>query len=112
MTTLVVRGPASIKGETTVPGDKSISHRALLIGAIARGRSEARSLGPGEDVAATRRCLEGYGVRIDDTDGGVVVHGAGIDAWRAPAGVLDCANSGTTMRLLSGLAARCEFPSR
>ena len=111
MTTLVVRGPSAVEGRTTVPGDKSISHRALMIAAMAQGRSHIHGLGPGDDVDATRRCLESYGIGFDDAGDGVVVHGTDIASWREPLRALDCANSGTTMRLLSGLAARCPFSS-
>ncbi|MGH2760039.1 MAG: 3-phosphoshikimate 1-carboxyvinyltransferase [Actinomycetota bacterium] len=111
MTTLVVRGPAAISGETTVPGDKSISHRALMLGAVADGTTTIRNAGPGEDVASTVRCLEAYGVRIERNGADAVVHGRGLRSWHEPAGALDCGNSGTTMRLLCGLAAHYAFPS-
>jgi 3-phosphoshikimate 1-carboxyvinyltransferase len=109
MTTLVVRGGSPIDGETTVPGDKSISHRALMLAAIADGRSEITGLAPGEDVASTRRCLRAYGVNVEDRDRDAVVVDGG--AWEAPGAPLDCGNSGTTMRLLAGLAAHHEFES-
>lgn len=108
MSTLLVRGPARVSGTRPVPGDKSISHRALLFAGVAAGTSRLRGLGPGEDVAATRRCLEAYGVRVHPSTDGLEVAG-GIDAWREPGGPLDCGNSGTTMRLLAGLAARRPF---
>jgi 3-phosphoshikimate 1-carboxyvinyltransferase len=111
VTTLIVRGPARIDGRTTVPGDKSISHRALMLAAIANGASRIGGLAPGADVAATRRCLQSYGVAMDDEQGAVIVHGRGSDAWRPPGVSLDCANSGTTMRLLAGLAAHHEYES-
>src|SRR5581483_3181405 len=109
MTTLVVRGGLPLDGEATVPGDKSISHRALMLAAIADGRSEITGLGPGEDVASTRRCLAGYGVGFEETEG--VVHVEGRGAWAPPTANLDCGNSGTTMRLLAGLAAHHDFES-
>lgn len=110
MSTLRVRGPASLTGALSVPGDKSISHRGLLLAAAAEGTSTLRGLGPGEDVAATRRCLEAYGVAVRGHEGAVEVDG-GIDDWRPPRTTLDCGNSGTTMRLLAGLAARRPFRS-
>lgn len=110
MSTLIVRGPARLSGTRPVPGDKSISHRALLFAGVAAGTSRLRGLGPGEDVAATRRCLEAYGVRVRSSSDGLEVTG-GIDSWREPESTLDCGNSGTTMRLLAGLAARCPFTS-
>ena len=109
MTTMVVRGPAAIEGETTVPGDKSISHRALMLAAIADGRSEITGLAPGEDVASTRRCLAGYGVEFEAS--GDVVYRDDRREWTAPTSPLDCGNSGTTMRLLAGLAAHHGFES-
>jgi 3-phosphoshikimate 1-carboxyvinyltransferase len=90
-----------------VPGDKSLSHRALLIGAMAAGRSVVRGLGPGTDVAATRTALESLGVRFDDH----VVDSPGVDGWHAAPGPIDAANSGTTMRLLTGALAGRPFRS-
>jgi 3-phosphoshikimate 1-carboxyvinyltransferase len=104
MTTLVVR-PSTISGRCTVPGNKSISHRALMLGAMAKGTTVATGLGPGADVRATIDCLRAFGVAIDDGR----ITSPGIAAWRRPGSVLDCANSGTTMRVLAGLAARCAF---
>jgi 3-phosphoshikimate 1-carboxyvinyltransferase len=109
MTTLVVRGGASVEGAATVPGDKSISHRALMLAAVADGESVLRGLASGDDVASTRSCLESFGVGVRDDDGAVRVLGS--SHWRAPEGVLDCGNSGTTMRLLAGLAAHHSFLS-
>ncbi len=111
MSTLVVRGPSAVSGEARVPGDKSISHRALMLGAIARGATTVKNLGPGEDVGATVRCLESYGVGVDRSGASYVVNGRGRRSWAQAGGSLDCGNSGTTMRLLSGLAAHHSFPS-
>jgi 3-phosphoshikimate 1-carboxyvinyltransferase len=86
-----------------VPGDKSLSHRALILAAMARGRSVVRNPGPGRDVAATRLALERFGVRFPDD----VVDSPGVGEWLPAGGPIDAANSGTTMRLLAGaLAAR------
>lgn len=111
MSSLVVRGPSSIEGRAVVPGDKSISHRALMLGAVGNGPTELTNLGPGEDVQSTIRCLEAYGVEIERTDGRAVVRGRGMRSWVPPSGVLDCGNSGTTMRLLAGFATHYEPPS-
>jgi 3-phosphoshikimate 1-carboxyvinyltransferase len=108
MTDLVVTGGAAITGAVTPPGDKSISHRALMLAAIAPGRTTLRGLGPGEDVAATISCVRAYGVGIDRANGALVVEGR---MWKPPSGPLDCRNSGTTMRLLAGLAAHHDFAS-
>lgn len=100
---------ASVRGRLRLPGDKSISHRALLFGALASGPSRVRRLGPGADVASTRAALEALGVPIAATGPGeVVIEGRGFAGLRAgPAGelALDCGNSGTTARLLTGLLA-------
>jgi 3-phosphoshikimate 1-carboxyvinyltransferase len=94
-----------------VPGDKSISHRALMLAATASGRTTVRNLAPGGDVQSSAECLRAYGVTIEQTADVATIHSRGIDEWTAPAGVLDCRNSGTTMRVLAGLAARCDFTS-
>jgi 3-phosphoshikimate 1-carboxyvinyltransferase len=91
-------------GEVRVPGDKSISHRALLLGALARGRTYLSGLAPGDDVAHTASCLEACGVYIRlHGDGRAMVEGGGPErALRTPADRLDCGNSGSTMRMLAG----------
>jgi 3-phosphoshikimate 1-carboxyvinyltransferase len=93
-----------------VPGDKSISHRYALFGAIADGKTSATHLAPGADVAATVACLRGLGVRIEvPAPGAIDVYGRGRDGLSTPVRPLDAANSGTTMRLLSGILAGCPF---
>lgn len=111
MTTVVVRGPAAIDGVVAVPGDKSISHRALMLGAVGNGASTVRNLGPGDDVRSTIACLRAYGVAIDEGSEGTVVHGEGLRSWNEPRAPLDCGNSGTTLRLLTGFAAHHSFTS-
>src|SRR3989441_4950021 len=90
-----------------MPGDKSISHRALILGAIASGDSHVRGLSPGADVQSTAQCLRALGVEIGDTN----IAGRGMRGLHASATSLDCGNSGTTMRLLAGLLAAQEFES-
>jgi len=100
--------PAStaLRGSLSVPGDKSIAHRALLFAALANGPTRITGLPSGHDVRSTRRCLEMLGVVFGDADGDVTVEGCG-GAFTEPPEALDCGNSGTTMRLLCGvLAAR------
>ncbi|HTJ24807.1 MAG TPA: 3-phosphoshikimate 1-carboxyvinyltransferase [Candidatus Limnocylindria bacterium] len=87
-----------------VPGDKSIAHRVLMLAALAEGTSRLRGLPDGLDVASTRRVLTGLGVTFRDEDGSVVVEGIG-GRFRQPSAPLDCGNSGTTMRLMTGLLA-------
>ncbi len=94
-----------IRGDLEVPGDKSISHRALVLGALAEGVTEIRGLLRGEDCLATLAILRALGVRIEERPGGVCVHGAGPDAFHEPEVVLDAGNSGTTLRLLAGVLA-------
>lgn len=96
-----------LAGEVRVPGDKSISHRALILGALARGRSYLGGLAPGEDVAHTASCLEACGVFIRiHGDGRAMVEGNGPEhALAVPADRLDCGNSGSTMRMLAGAVA-------
>jgi 3-phosphoshikimate 1-carboxyvinyltransferase len=107
-----VRPAARVAGELTVPGDKSISHRALLLNALAAGAARVRGLGLGADVRSTERCLTALGVRIEpDGPDGRIVRGAGPSGLREPEDVLDAGNSGTTMRFLSGVLAGQPFLS-
>jgi len=100
-------------GEVPVPSDKSISHRALILAALAAGRSELVGFSYGEDNVATLRAFRALGVPITDDGAGVVrVEGVGLDGLRAPADDLDCGNSGTTMRLLCGVLGAQPFRSR
>ena len=109
----VVTPPKRLRGEIRVPGDKSISHRALILNAIAEGEATVTNLGPGADIASTRRCLRALGVTIDELadNGSARVVGAGLRGLREPADVLDAGNAGTTMRLLTGLLAGQRFLS-
>ncbi|MFN9623843.1 MAG: 3-phosphoshikimate 1-carboxyvinyltransferase, partial [Cyanobacteriota bacterium] len=90
-----------------VPGDKSISHRALLFGAIAEGETRIEGLLPAEDPLSTAACLRAMGVEVSAIRSGeaVTVRGVGLDGLREPDDILNCGNSGTTMRLLLGLLA-------
>jgi 3-phosphoshikimate 1-carboxyvinyltransferase len=108
---LVFGGVRPLRGRLRVPGDKSISHRALIFAALADGRSTITNLATGEDVQSTRGALAQCGVTLTDADGGVVVASGGIDDWREPDDVLDCGNSGTTMRVLLGALASRPFMS-
>ncbi|KKM08815.1 3-phosphoshikimate 1-carboxyvinyltransferase [Clostridiales bacterium PH28_bin88] len=94
------------KGEVNVPGDKSISHRAAMLGAMAEGTTEIRGFLRGADCLSTIRCLQQLGVEFRGVeDGPITVYGRELDGLQEPAGVLDCGNSGTTMRLLLGMLA-------
>ncbi len=104
---LPLSGGGSLRGSVRVPGDKSISHRALLFGAIAEGETRIEGLLPAEDPLSTAACLRAMGVEVTEIRAGepVLVQGVGLDGLQEPADVLDCGNSGTTMRLMLGLLA-------
>ena len=104
---LRLSGGGRLQGTVRVPGDKSISHRALLFGAIAEGETWIEGLLPAEDPLSTAACLRAMGVEVSAIEAGhpVTVQGVGLDGFREPEDVLDCGNSGTTMRLMLGLLA-------
>ena len=108
---LIARPSGRLAGSVAVPGDKSISHRALLLGALAVGTSRIRGLLEGEDVRATWRALAELGVTIDREGPEVRVHGVGVGGLRAPGDVLDLGNAGTGVRLLMGVLAGHGFPA-
>ena len=97
--------PASaLAGHVAVPGDKSISHRALLIGAICDGHTEIVGFGRSDDTESTLRAVRSLGVDVDEPEPDrLVVHGRGLHGLRAPASPIDCGNAGTLMRLLPGI---------
>ena len=112
MSTLTIRPGRPLRGNVTVPGDKSISHRALLLGAIGEGATRAKGFLGSEDCLSTLECLVSMGAQVarpDETT--IVVTGLGLRGLREPAGVLECGNSGTTVRLLSGILAGHGFYS-
>ncbi|MGH7440278.1 MAG: 3-phosphoshikimate 1-carboxyvinyltransferase [Polyangiaceae bacterium] len=111
MTTLVVHPAAKpLVGSVPVPSDKSIGHRALLFGALCEGETHITGFSHGEDNVSTARCLQAMGVEIREPGPSeLVVKGVGLDGLKAPAGSLDCGNSGTTMRLLTGLLSSARF---
>lgn len=99
-----------VRGRVVPPGDKSISHRYGLVGALAIGTTRITNYAPGADCASTLRCLRDLGVHITyDADGRVNVAGRGLGGLRQPHGPLDAANSGTTLRLLAGMLAAHPF---
>lgn len=102
-----VRRPRRLEGTVKLPGDKSISHRALILSSIAEGWSRVHGLSGGADVKSTAACLRALGVEVEDA----AVNGLGMDGLRAARGPLDCGNSGTTMRLLAGLLSAQAFQS-
>jgi 3-phosphoshikimate 1-carboxyvinyltransferase len=111
--TLQIQSARHLSGTLQVPGDKSISHRYAMIGAIARGTTSVTHLAPGADVASTIACMRAMGVQIEtDGAGGIRVHGRGRRGLQAPSSALDAGNSGTTMRLVSGLVAAHPFHAK
>ena len=109
MTRLTVRRSGPLEGQATLPGDKSLSHRALILGALARGRSTARGWLDGGDTRATLRAVEVLGVEIGrDGASGLTIRGGEL---KAPDRPCDCANAGTAMRLLAGVLAGQSFDS-
>jgi 3-phosphoshikimate 1-carboxyvinyltransferase len=100
-----------IDGQLRLPGDKSVSHRAAIISARARGRTRITNFSTSEDCSATLHCLRRLGVSIERQENTVSVEGAGIDGLRATTEALDCGNSGSTMRLLAGALAGQNFAS-
>ena len=108
-----VEGGRPLVGRVRVPGDKSVSHRALLLGALAAGDSVLRGLSDGEDVARTAAAVRGLGARLDlDTVSRTTVISGGPAALQEPDGPLDMGNSGTTTRLLAGVVAGLPFTTR
>ena len=107
-----LRPGGAVEGALTVPGDKSISHRALMLGALAEGDTHISGFLAGEDCLATARALEGLGVHIErGQDTQVLVHGVGAHGLAAPRSPLDMGNAGTAMRLMMGLLAPQKFDS-
>jgi 3-phosphoshikimate 1-carboxyvinyltransferase len=107
-----VRHSGPLRGTIRVPGDKSIGHRSLIFGALGRGVSRITGLSEGLDNAATRQAFRSMGVVIETTQDTTTVHGVGLRGLRMPTDVIDCGNSGTTMRLLAGLLSGQRFGTR
>ncbi len=106
-----IRKMKSVKGEITVPGDKSISHRAVMLGSIADGTTEISHFLKGADCLATIDCFQKMGIDIDVSENKILVHGKGLYGLSEPKKMLYTANSGTTTRLLCGLLAGQKFNS-
>ena len=100
-----------LRGELTVPGDKSISHRSVMFGSLAEGTTEISHFLTGADCLSTISCFRKMGIQIDITGDSVRVFGKGLHSLQKPEGILDCGNSGTTTRLLSGILAGQPFDS-
>lgn len=100
-----------LNGKLRLPGDKSISHRAAILAALAEGRTRLENFSTSEDCAATLSCLKQLGVKIGRDGTSVLIEGAGLDGLREPRAPLDCGNSGSTMRMLAGVLASQSFVS-
>ena len=100
-----------LRGEISVPGDKSISHRAVMFGAISEGTTEVTNFLQGADCLSTISCFRSMGIEIENTPERILVHGKGLHGLSAPSAVLDCGNSGTTTRLISGILSGQNFSS-
>ncbi len=107
---VVIKPATHLEGTVRLPGDKSISHRYAMLGAIAEGTSHLTNFSTGADCTSTLSCLKGLGVECERTETEVVIHGLGPQL-SAPYSALDCGNSGSTMRMLSGILAGQEFSS-
>lgn len=101
----------SLKGELAVPGDKSISHRAVMFGSLAEGTTRITHFLKGADCLSTISCFQKMGISIETKEDEVFVHGKGLHGLSAPSGVLDVGNSGTTTRLIAGILAGQKFSS-
>lgn len=104
-------GTKSLSGEITVPGDKSISHRAIIFSSIAMGTSTIRGISKGEDCISTAKAFRQMGVRINITDNTATIEGRGLKGLKEPSDVINAGNSGTTIRLLTGLLSGQNFLS-
>ena len=108
---IITGNSAPLRGEITVPGDKSISHRAVMLGALAEGTTEITHFLRGADCLSTIRIFRALGVEIEERPDVILVHGKGLRGLIAPSGVLDTGNSGTTLRLVSGILSGLPFES-
>jgi len=112
MSEIIVKPLKKMRGAIEVPGDKSISHRALMLGALTDGSIVVENFLPGGDCLATLNCLRNMGVRVDEEGATkIIVHGVGIFGLRPAQGELNCVRSGTTIRLLMGLMSGQSFDS-
>ena len=98
-----------LHGSIQVPGDKSISHRSIIFGSLAEGETKVYDILRGEDVLSTMQVFRDLGVEIEDKDGVITIQGVGMDGLKAPQNALDMGNSGTSIRLISGVLAGADF---
>lgn len=106
-----IKKQTNLKGTLTIPGDKSISHRAVMFGSLARGTTRISHFLEGADCLSTISCFRKMGIEIDRNKDEILVHGRGLHGLTAPTEILDVGNSGTTTRLISGILAGQTFTS-
>jgi 3-phosphoshikimate 1-carboxyvinyltransferase len=107
-----VRPAGRLTGLVTLPGDKSISHRYAMISSLAEGPSKITNYSTGADCHSTLGCVRALGIGVEEQGTTVTIHGRGLDGWTKPSGDLDAGNSGSTIRMMSGLLAAQPFDSR
>lgn len=100
-----------LRGELEIPGDKSISHRAIMFGSLAKGTTEVTHFLQGADCLSTISCFQKLGIHIENNADKILIHGKGLHGLSAPTDILDCGNSGTTTRLISGILSGQNFTS-
>ena len=106
-----IKKQTNLRGELTVPGDKSISHRAVMFGSLAQGTTKITHFLEGADCLSTISCFRKMGIDIERNASEILVHGKGLHGLSAPSETLDVGNSGTTTRLISGILAGQSFTS-
>jgi 3-phosphoshikimate 1-carboxyvinyltransferase len=106
-----IRPAGRLQGLVTLPGDKSISHRYAMIASLAEGPSQISNYSTGADCHSTLGCLRALGIAVEEQGTTVTIDGKGLTGWHAPAGALDAGNSGSTIRMMSGLLAAQPFTS-
>ncbi len=109
MQTYTIQPAKSVQGEIAVPGDKSISHRSIMLGSIASGTTSVRGFLRGEDNFSTLNAFRAMGVAVEDDGEALRIEGKGLHGLAEPFDILDCGNSGTSMRLMTGLLAGQRF---
>ena len=107
-----IRPSGALTGSVALPGDKSISHRFAMIASLAEGTSRLLNYSTGADCHSTLKCVEDLGIAVTEEGTTVTIEGRGLDGWTKPAGDLDAGNSGSTIRMMSGLLAAQPFESR
>ncbi|MFI3171648.1 MAG: 3-phosphoshikimate 1-carboxyvinyltransferase [Eubacteriales bacterium] len=106
---MIIKPVCNIKGIFEIPGDKSISHRAVMFGAIAKGTTRITNFLKGADCFSTIECFRAMGIEIEETNSEIIVHGKGLRGLQQPVTTLDVGNSGTTTRLISGILSGQDF---